>query len=242
MNPEGGLIHHGQQAKLDRYGQERDPLPRAAHRVPLRQRDERQSRHTVKWYDDRLELFERFLGAKAVLADLTVANVRAFIAELQARDVGHGNNRFVTDKAGPLSSSYIQGFARALRAFSSWLYEDTYTETNVLKTLKPPGIAQKVIEVLTEAEIRRLLASFDRDDPFGARNHANVLTLLDCGLRASELCGLTVANAHIEEGLLKVLGKGNKERLVPIGQSAQATLRRWSDRFRPQFLAEPEAP
>lgn len=74
------------------------------------------SAQTVKWYEFRLELFERWLGADATLADVTVANVRGYIAELQNRTQRWGNNRFVVNKDGPLSSSYIQGFARALRA------------------------------------------------------------------------------------------------------------------------------
>ncbi len=96
------------------------------------------SPHTVKWYEFRLELFQRFLGKNATLKDLTVANVRGFIAELQSRNVRHANNRFVPNKDGPLSSSYIQGFARTLRAFSSWLYEDGYTDSNVPRRSSRP--------------------------------------------------------------------------------------------------------
>ena len=59
--------------------------------------------------------------------------------------------------------------------------------------------------------------------------------MLDCGLRVSELCGLKVEDAHLDQGYLKVLGKGNKERLVPIGKSCEASLRRWRDRFRMEF-------
>ncbi|HEU0074393.1 MAG TPA: tyrosine-type recombinase/integrase [Dehalococcoidia bacterium] len=197
---------------------------------------------TVKWYDERLELFERFLGDDATLAEVTVQNVRAYIAELQCRTERHTHNRFVKNKEGTLSSSYINGFARSLRAFSSWLYEDGYTDTNVLKVLKPPKVTQKVIEVLTDAQIGKLLGSFDRNEPYGARNHAIVITLLDCGLRASEICELTLANARFDEGFLKVRGKGDKERLVPVGQAAQASLATWRDRFRRQFVAEEDAP
>jgi site-specific recombinase XerD len=92
-----------------------------------------------------------------------------------------------------------------------------------------------VIQVLTDAEVRKLLARFKKDEAFGARNHALVFTLLDCGLRASELCSLTLDDAHLDQGYLKVLGKGNKERLVPIGHACQEALQRWRDRFRPQF-------
>jgi site-specific recombinase XerD len=191
---------------------------------------------TYRWYSDKLALFERFLGDGCQLSDLTVESAREFIVHLQGRRVRHEHNPFVTNKEGSLSSSYIQGFARSLRAFSTWLHLEGYTNTNVLKPLKPPRIQRKVVQVLTEEEIGRILAHFDQDDPFGARNYAIVWTMLDCGLRASELCGLRIEDAHIEEGYLKVLGKGNKERLVPIGGRTQTILARWRDCFRSLFL------
>lgn len=190
---------------------------------------------TVWWYEQKLGLFERWLGPDACLADVTIPNVRAYIAELQDRTTRWDNNPNIKNKEGSLSSSYVQSFARALRAFSTWLNEDGFTDTNVLKTLKPPKIQQKVTEPLTDDEVKRLVAVFDKDEPFGARGFAMVWTLLDCGLRAAELCELKMANAHLEQGYLKVLGKGNKERLVPIGQSCQEALLRWRDRFRPLF-------
>jgi site-specific recombinase XerD len=197
------------------------------------------SPHTIRFYEERLELFERFAGPEATLASVTIPNARAFIAHLQERTTRHANNPFVINKQGTLSSAYIQGFARALRAFSTWLCEDGYTDANILKPLKPPRIQQKLVEVLTDDEVNRLVAIFDQDDPFGARDFAITWTLLDCGLRASELCGLKTEDAHLAEGYLKVLGKGNKERLVPIGRRCQDALLRWRDRFRPVFeLAE----
>ena len=194
------------------------------------------SQHTGRWYNEKLSLFERFVGDGCALTDLTLETVREFIADLQGRRVRHEHNPYVKNKDGALSSSYIQGFARALRAFSTWLHAEGYTDTNVLKPLKPPRIQRKAVEVLTQDEISRILSHFDHDDPFGARNHAVIWTMLDCGLRASELCGLQVEDAHIEQGYVKVLGKGNKERLVPIGGRTQTILSRWRDFFRPQFL------
>ena len=123
-------------------------------------------------------------------------------------------------------------------AFSSWLYEDGYTDSNVLKRERPPRIQQKVVAVLSDDEVRKLLASFDRSHPFGARDYAAVMTLLDCGLRASELCDLTLEDAHVEEGFLKVLGKGSKELLVPIGNACQDSLYRWRTHFRPQYIVD----
>lgn len=190
---------------------------------------------TVSWYEQKLELFQRFLGADATLTDVNVATVRTFVADLQDRTTRNVNNPYNTRREGALSTSYIHGFVRALRAFSTWLCEDGYTDTNMLKTLKPPKVQQKVTEVLSDDEVKRFVAAFDTDDAFGARNFGMVYTLLDCGLRAAELCGLRTEDAHLTQGYLKVLGKGNKERLVPIGQGCQEALLRWRDRFRPQF-------
>ena len=190
---------------------------------------------TVWWYEQKLGLFQRWLGPDACLADVSIPNVREFIVELQERTTKNLNNKHWLVKEGNLSSSYIQSFARALRAFATWLHEDGYTDTNILKALKPPKIQQKVKEVLTDEEVQRLVGVFDQDEPFGARGFAMIWTFLDCGLRAAELCNLKTVDAHLEQGYLKVLGKGNKERLVPIGQSCQEALTHWRDRFRSQF-------
>lgn len=213
----------------------RTPFPQLRAAFGSYNRTTNKSLRTVAWYDQRLELFERHLGGNATLSDVTVESVRAFIADLQGRTRRHENNPFVLRKDGPLSSSYIQGFVRALRAFSSWLYEDGYTDTNTLKVVRPPKIQQKVAAVLSDEEVTRLLSHFDRSSAYGERDYCIVLTLLDCGLRASELCNLKVPDAHLEQGFLKVLGKGNKERLVPIGMTCADVLLRWRDRTRPIF-------
>ena len=213
----------------------RTPFPQLRAAFGSYNRTTNKSLRTVAWYEQKLEIFERHLGVGADLSDVTVENVRAFIADLQGRTRRYENNPFVGKKDGPLSSSYIQGFVRALRAFSSWLYEDGYTDTNTLKTIRPPKIQQKIVPVLRDEEVTRLLGQFERLSPYGERGYCIVLTLLDCGLRASELCNLTVADAHLEQGFLKVLGKGDKERHVPIGQTCGDALLRWRERSRPQF-------
>lgn len=193
---------------------------------------------TVNWYEQKLDLFERWLGPDACLADVSIPTVRAYVADLQERTTRHTNSPMHKSHEGKLSSTYIHGIVRGLRAFASWLLEDGYTDTNVLRQLRPPKFQQKVTEVLTDEEVQRLVAIFDRAEPYGARAFAMIWTLLDCGLRAAELCSLKTEDAHLDQGYLKVLGKGNKERLVPIGQACQAALLVWRDRFRPQFELE----
>jgi site-specific recombinase XerD len=194
-------------AEMDKSG---IPLAKLIEGFALYNRTTNKSPRTVAWYSERLGLFQRFAGEDATLRDITVPNARAFIAELQGRTTRNPNNPFYKNKDRPLSSAYIQSFARALRAFSSWLYEDGYADTNVLRPLKPPKIQQKVVQVLSDAEIERLLAVFDRNEPYGARNYAIVFTMLDAGLRAMELLDLTLANARLQEGFIKVLARATR--------------------------------
>ena len=74
------------------------------------------SPNTFRWYSEKLLLFERFLGEPCRLSDFGLDSAREFVAHLQGRCTRHERNPFVRNKQGPLSSSYIQGFARALRA------------------------------------------------------------------------------------------------------------------------------
>ena len=104
------------------------PLSKLIEGFALYNRTTNKSPRTVSWYGERLGLFQRFAGQEAALADISVTNARAFIAELQARTTRNPNNPFYKNKDRPLSSAYIQSFARALRAFSSCLYEDGYTD------------------------------------------------------------------------------------------------------------------
>ncbi|MCC7364834.1 MAG: tyrosine-type recombinase/integrase [Dehalococcoidia bacterium] len=214
------------------------PLADLAASFQLFNKTTGKSPRTVEWYDTRLELYGRFVGPDARLRDVTIERVRAYIVYLQERTQRHCNNPHMRPKDGPLSSAYIQGCVRGLRAFASWLYAEGYTETNRLQPLKPPKIQKKVIPVLSDDEMRKLLGIFNTDDAFGVRNQAIIWVFLDCGLRASELCNLQLADVHLRQGYLKVLGKGNKERLVPFGTGAQAALLRWRDQARPEFEAE----
>src|SRR4051812_45808807 len=100
------------------------PLSRLVEGFALYNRTTNKSPRTVSWYTERLGLVQRFAGEDATLKDISVANARAFIAEMQARTTRNPNNPFYKNKDQPLSSAYIQSFARALRAFSSWLYQD----------------------------------------------------------------------------------------------------------------------
>ena len=92
-----------------------------------------------------------------------------------------------------------------------------------------------MIEPLTPAEIEKITTT-GKTSPLEPRNRAIVVLALDTGLRASEIAGVTLGQLNLQAGLVKVMGKGAKERIVPIGKFVQATLRHYIDKVRPKPL------
>jgi site-specific recombinase XerD len=185
---------------------------------------EGKSPKTVSWYSEMLLDYVRFLrstGREAILAELNATSVRGFIIQEQQRG---------------LSPYTVQGKARALKALSSWLLAEGYTSHNLLANLKLPKVPAKLVEPLTDAEIDELISAQNPLTAIGCRNIAILITLLDTGLRVSELCSIHFEDAHIEEGYLKIMGKGNKERVVPIGALTQKVIWRYIFHFRPEIL------
>jgi integrase/recombinase XerC/integrase/recombinase XerD len=185
---------------------------------------EGRSNKTISWYSEMLEDFNRFLkykNHKGILSDLVIQTVRQFVIFEQERG---------------LSPYTVQGKVRALKAFSSWLLREGYTNDNLLGSYKLPRVPVKLIEPLTNTEIDQLVKYQNPLNAIGCRNIAILIILLDTGIRLSELCGLRFEDTHIEDGYLKVMGKGSKERIVPIGASTQKMLWRYTIHFRPDSL------
>ena len=187
---------------------------------------EDKSSKTVAWYTEMLDDFTKFVlstGQEAVLANFNATKVRKFIIHEQGR---------------ALSPFTIQVKVRALKVLSSWLYSEGYSGDNLLSNIKLPKAPSKMIQPAYRDRINRLLSSQNALTAIGSRNTAILVTLLDCSLRSSELCNILFGDAHIEEGYLKVLGKGNKKRVVPIGSLAQKVLWRYVFHFRPDPMGE----
>jgi integrase/recombinase XerD len=220
--------------------------------LPLRELHERHARlartlnkseNTITWYRGSLEDFCRFLEgpeevpAPATLREFTLERVRDYILYLRGRPT-FGGHPFKTS-GRPLSDHSVNCYVRGLRAFSSWLYEQDYTDTNNFGRLKPPKTTRRVVEVLTEEEIAQVLRALATPTATNVRNRAIFLTLLDTGIRASELLTLTIPRAHLDEGYLLVLGKGRKERPVKIGSTAAEAMRMYLTRYRPDPARHP---
>lgn len=197
---------------------------------------EGKSQKTIVWYSDILTQFLAYLKTESHPCDLSAISldiVRAYILYLRRKPRFEGHP-YTPQQDRPLSDRTVQCHVRTLKAFSSWLYSEGYTGENRLKNLKLPKAVSKTIEPLTPQEIHKVIASINKESLTGERNRAVLVTLLDSGLRASEAAGITLNNLNLKDGYIKVMGKGSKERTVPIGKFVQMTLWHYIEKVRPK--------
>lgn len=108
----------------------------------------------------------------------------------------------------------------AIKSFYAWLVLEKKINLNPTDLIESPKINRKVPEVMSFSEIEKIFMAIDLSEPTGTRNRAILETLYASGLRVSELCTLRISNYFPKEGFIRVLGKGSKERIVPIGDDA----------------------
>lgn len=114
-----------------------------------------------------------------------------------------------------------------VRSFYRFLVLEREIDTDPTELLASPNIGKHLPDVLTTEEVDSIIAAIDPGMREARRDHAIIETLYSCGLRVSELCELLISNLYLDEGYIRVHGKGNKERLVPISQVAIDCLREW---------------
>lgn len=119
-----------------------------------------------------------------------------------------------------LSASSQARMLSGLKAFYHYLLIEDLVETDPTALLEGPKLGRKLPEVLSVDEINTLLSKIDLSKPEGRRNKAMLETLYSCGLRVSELVELKISNIYRAEGFIRIVGKGDKERLVPVSQTA----------------------
>ena len=184
-------------------------------------RTENKSPKTIRGYQEKLGGFCRWLDG--TLNDFTIQSVRIYIGKLQqARKYEH--HPFSPMQSSGLSSVTIKGRVVVLKGFATWLWEEEYTRENILARLKPPKATRKIMVTLSENEITRLLSCIGKASLLDYRNKAIILLLLDTGLRCAELVGMKMEDLFIKDQCIKVLGKGQKERIVPFGDRTTRVL------------------
>lgn len=128
-------------------------------------------------------------------------------------------------------------FISSVRRFYQFLVNENLLKENPATTLEMPGTGQRLPVILSEEEVDLLLAKEIKNDT-DIRNTAMIELLYAAGLRVSELVGLTLSQADMESGYLRITGKGGKERLIPVGESAVAWLKRYCTEVRPRILKD----
>ncbi len=200
-------------------------LDMLVERFQTHNRSDGKSPKTVEWYSQALDLFLEWLRAEGMstcVDDLGEDEVRNFVLYLQGR----------RGLWGLASSHTLNNRVRALRAFFNWLYRQGYTECHRLQNLKVPKVRQKEIEVLTDEEIERIFATMNAGTVLGARNRALYSLMLDTGLRLTEVVTLKHGDVHLDKRYVKVLGKGDKERIVAFGTNCKKSLATYATRYR----------
>ena len=137
--------------------------------------------------------------------NISVNEIREFIADLNSKNISARSQARI-----------ISG----VKAFFKYLIIEDYITNDPTMLIENPKIGLKLPEVLSVGEIELIISSIDLSNKQGERNRAILETLYSCGLRVTELINLKISNINFKEGYIKVIGKGNKERLTPIGSNA----------------------
>jgi integrase/recombinase XerD len=122
-----------------------------------------------------------------------------------------------------------------LRSFFDYLIFEDYRQTNPLALIESPKIGRKLPDTLSIQDIDKIVSAIDLSKPQGERNRAIIETLYSCGLRVSELTHLKISDLFFDEGFIKVTGKGDKQRFVPIGNSTQKYITIYKNEIRPHI-------
>ncbi len=138
-------------------------------------------------------------------------------------------------KAGRSSRS-IARYLSAFRQYYRWAVRERLLTEDPTALIESPRLGRSLPKALSEAEVEALLAAPPLDQPLGLRDRAMLELMYATGLRVSELTGLQLVNLSLNQGLVRVLGKGNKERLVPLGEEAERWLTRYLAEARPVLL------
>ncbi|MFR7591403.1 MAG: site-specific tyrosine recombinase XerD [Longibaculum sp.] len=180
------------------------------------------SRHTIENYSRDIQAFFDYL--------LKIYQVQD-IHDVSKDHVYH----YLMTLHDQMKASSIDRHLVALRQFYIFLVKEKIVENNVMSSFETSKKAKYLPEVLTVEEVNQLLQSIEVTDPITMRNRCMVEVLYASGLRVSEMCSLTLQDVNIHKGYVKCIGKGNKERLVPMNQKCCDLLKQYIENERQEL-------
>jgi integrase/recombinase XerD len=178
------------------------------------------SKNTVSSYRTDLTAFFQFLADRNVddPSNITQQHISKFFKLLY--DIG-------------LNSNSAKRYFSSLRGFFKYLHMNNYIKENPIERIPSPKLAKNLPAVLTIQEVDKILSQPDVENKFGLRDRTLLEIFYACGIRVSELINLKIADLYLKEEIIRVFGKGSKERLVPIGSSAINWINEYLKRSRP---------
>lgn len=166
------------------------------------------SPQTVKYYSNCINPLVSSLGLDCDIDKIAVNDVKCHILTLR----------------GKVSSISLKTYVKGIKTFLLWLYDEGYIVDDINSSIPIPKAQKKTIDILTDDEIKQLFHLFDCKNILDLRNYCICSLMLDSGLRKSEVVNLKLHDLHIAEGYILVNGKGNKQRIVPVGFHTQKQL------------------
>lgn len=180
------------------------------------------SKNTLASYTSDIEMFSRWLSASNIqFEQVSRTDIQAYLAYL------------LTTRSNARSTAR---FLSCIRGFYHYLLREKLITQDPTLDIQSPKLGRSLPKFLSETEVERLLLAPDLTDPVGLRDKAMLELLYACGLRVSELTELTVGALNMRQGVVRVIGKGSKERLIPMGQEAMLWIERYSATARPLLL------
>ena len=189
---------------------------------------------TISSYFPILRRFSDFLkekGKSTKVNEIGRDEVRAYIRHLQVTERWANKPRNGKDR-GNMSPYSVQVHVRVVKAFFGWLADDGIIERNPLANFPLPKVPQYVIRTLTLEQINQLLSAIDKTTSLGFKYYCIILLLVDTGMRISELVNIKINDLDIQQGYITIIGKGQKQRIVPITIRTKRALINYMERFR----------
>jgi len=208
------------------------------------------SLHTVNAYATDLRLFVRSMISLSIKSEGVargtrsdtperrshIADTSALLISADQSDVMACLARRVNDGSSARSAARLLS---ALRQFYAWALRENLVAENPTALVRSPLMGRPLPKTLTESQVKKLLSAPDTEEHLGLRDRAMLEVLYGCGLRVSELVALTVDQVNLQQGVIRVWGKGRKERLVPMGDVAMDWVAQYVQRGRPALLKLP---
>lgn len=205
----------------------------------------------MKWHQ-ALTDYSMYLKIERGLSENSVSSylldVKKLIKYLEVNTISHSPitidnviiKAFIYEAAKNLNPRSQSRLISGLKGFFNYLIFEDYRKDNPLDTIDSPRIGRKLPDTLSENDINNLISAIDLTHPQGQRNKAILEVLYSCGLRVSELTNLKISDLFFEEGFLKITGKGDKQRFVPILEDTQKYVLIYKNEIRNHIKIHPE--